>query len=351
MTDGIRKNRIGKQITGFRKRAGYFALCAVLLTLWPMRASAAPRLQDTGDKLVIVIDPGHGGENQGTIENGYEEKGMTMVTARAMYEELSLYEDVEVYLTRAGDRDLTLKERAEFAASVDADFLFSIHYNASASHELFGSEVWVSVFPPFNGYGYQFGRELLADLRGAGNILGKEQHGHMQKVGYDMYVRLLEEVTREVAGEKTAAEKEIKMELVLDAFISEQYIPSQDERIIYYSRISKIASQGEFAQTINSLKEQYGDMPREVENLCRIAYLKNLASNFNVKKIVINSSDCNVHLYKSEQVIDERLSKISGFYDARLKFEETPILKLNFTGKVIDKVKKLTEMFEKALQM
>ncbi len=168
MTDGIRKNRIGKQITGFRKRAGYFALCAVLLTLWPMRASAAPRLQDTGDKLVIVIDPGHGGENQGTIENGYEEKGMTMVTARAMYEELSLYEDVEVYLTRAGDRDLTLKERAEFAASVDADFLFSIHYNASASHELFGSEVWVSVFPPFNGYGYQFGRELLADLRGEG---------------------------------------------------------------------------------------------------------------------------------------------------------------------------------------
>ncbi len=200
------------------------------------------------------------------------------------------------------------------------------------------------------GSGFKIAMRDL-EIRGAGNILGKEQHGHMQKVGYDMYVRLLEEVTREVAGEKTAAEKEIKMELVLDAFISEQYIPSQDERIIYYSRISKIASQGEFAQTINSLKEQYGDMPREVENLCRIAYLKNLASNFNVKKIVINSSDCNVHLYKSEQVIDERLSKISGFYDARLKFEETPILKLNFTGKVIDKVKKLTEMFEKALQM
>ena len=166
-----------------------------------------------------------------------------------------------------------------------------------------------------------------------------------------MYVRLLEEVTREVAGQKTADMKEIKMELVLDAYISENYIPSQDERIIYYSRISKIFSKADFEQITNSLKEQYGDLPREVENLCRVAYLKNLASNFNVKKIVINSSETNVHLYKSEQIIDERLSKISGFFDTCLKFEETPILKVNFSGKVLDRVKKLTEMFEKALEI
>lgn len=198
------------------------------------------------------------------------------------------------------------------------------------------------------GSGFKIAMRDL-EIRGAGNILGKQQHGHMQKVGYDMYVRLLDEVTREVAGQKTANEKEIKMELVLDAFISENYISSQEERIIYYSRIAKISSQNDFKQITNSLKEQYGEIPREVENLCHIAYLKNLASNFNVKKIVINSTECNVHFYKSEQIIDERLSKISGFYDMRLKFEETPILKTNFAGKVLDKVKKLTEVFEKAL--
>ena len=167
MRNNAKVNKIKKQKTGFRKRAGFFTILALLLA-FPMQASAEGRLQDTGDKLVIVIDPGHGGENQGTIENGYEEKGMTIVTAQAMYEELSLYDDVEVHMTRTDDRDLSLEERAEFAKSVDADFLFSIHYNASESHELFGAEVWVSVHAPFNDYGYQFGNGLLKDLREKG---------------------------------------------------------------------------------------------------------------------------------------------------------------------------------------
>ena len=161
--------------TGFRKGAGFFTLMILLLAvLWPSETvQAANRLQDVGDKLVIVIDPGHGGENLGTIENDHEEKSMTMVTALAMYEELSLYDNVEVYLTRTGDveTDIRLDDRAAFAASVEADFLFSIHYNASGNHELFGSEVWVSAFAPFNGYGYQFGYELLSDMRDLGLLV------------------------------------------------------------------------------------------------------------------------------------------------------------------------------------
>ncbi len=159
--------------TGFRKGAGFFKLAMRLIALTLIFAAAASpctavraaqRLQDTGDKLVIVIDPGHGGDNLGTTENGHEEKYMTMTTALAMYEELSLYDGVEVYLTRTDDRDLSRKERAEFAKSVGADFMFSIHYNASENHDAFGSEVWTSAFAPYNGYGYQFGYELLSDM-------------------------------------------------------------------------------------------------------------------------------------------------------------------------------------------
>ena len=160
--------------TGFRKGAGFFTLMILLASLLPSETvQAANRLQDVGDKLVIVIDPGHGGENLGTTENGHEEKSMTMTTALAMYEELSLYDNVEVYLTRTGDveKDIRLDDRAAFAASVEADFLFSIHYNASESHENFGSEVWVSAFAPFNGYGYQFGYELLNDMRNYGLLI------------------------------------------------------------------------------------------------------------------------------------------------------------------------------------
>ena len=136
--------------------------------LYAGAVQAAPRIQETGERTVVVIDPGHGGENRGTIENNHEEKYMTMTTALAMYEELLLYENVDVYLTHREDVDMSLKERAEFARSVDADFLFSIHYNASANHELFGSEVWVSSVSPYNSYGYQFGYEFLTDMRELG---------------------------------------------------------------------------------------------------------------------------------------------------------------------------------------
>ena len=164
---------IKSQRTGFRKGAGFFTVMVffAFLVIPAFQVTAADRLQDVGEKLVIVIDPGHGGDNLGTIENGHEEKTMTMVTALAMYDELLLYDDVEVYLTRTDDRDPSRKERAEFALSVDADFLFSIHYNASENHELFGAEVWVSAFAPFNSYGYQFGYEILTDLRKTGLLV------------------------------------------------------------------------------------------------------------------------------------------------------------------------------------
>lgn len=152
----------------------YFLTAVTVLfagLLFSGNVQAAPRLQNPGEKTVIVIDPGHGGENRGTIENGYEEKYMTMTTASAMYEELKLFDQVEVYLTHTEDVDMSLKKRAEFAQSVDADFLFSVHFNASLNHELFGSEVWVSSVSPYNNYGYQFGYEFLTDMRNLGLLV------------------------------------------------------------------------------------------------------------------------------------------------------------------------------------
>ena len=150
----------------------FFIVLAVIVALAaPENALAASRRQDIGDKLVVVIDPGHGGANLGTVENGHEEKSMTMITAYAMYEELLLYEGVEVYLTRTEDKDMTLKERALYAESVEADFLFSIHYNASESHDAYGSEVWVPMHPPYSGYGYQFGYEALTNFQEMGLLV------------------------------------------------------------------------------------------------------------------------------------------------------------------------------------
>lgn len=120
-----------------------------------------------GNPVCIVIDPGHGGENLGGEYEDYTEKEMTMIVATAMKEELEKYEDVIIYLTRNADQDLTLEERCEYAESVNADFLFCLHFNLSEYHTLFGAECWVSAFGENYSKGYEFASiemDMLQDL-------------------------------------------------------------------------------------------------------------------------------------------------------------------------------------------
>ena len=148
-----------------------FTIVFLCICLSFYKEEAYADMQATGDEIIVVIDPGHGGENEGTIENGFQEKRMTLITAQAMYDELTQYDNINVFMTRTDDQDLSLKERAEYAKSVDADFLYSIHYNASVKHDLFGSEVWISLETPFNGYGYQFGYIQLSEMQKEGLFL------------------------------------------------------------------------------------------------------------------------------------------------------------------------------------
>ena len=114
------------------------------------------------ENLVIVLDPGHGGmaddgRPEGGVYDGFMEKEMNLILAEAMKEELEKYEGVTVYLTRTGDQRLSLEERVNFAKSVDADFLFCLHFNLSKDHNtLFGAECWVSAFDRYYSEGYAF---------------------------------------------------------------------------------------------------------------------------------------------------------------------------------------------------
>lgn len=114
------------------------------------------------DNLVIVLDPGHGGmaddgRPEGGVYDGFVEKEMNLIVAQAMKEELEKYENVTVYLTRTGDQRLSLEERVNFAKSLNADFLFCLHFNLSKDHNtLFGAECWVSAFGRYYSEGYTF---------------------------------------------------------------------------------------------------------------------------------------------------------------------------------------------------
>ena len=144
----------------------YGKLLLLLCVCWLGLGTAMTANAQEERPVRVVIDPGHGGENLGAQYEDYTEKEMTMIVAQAMKEELEQYQGIEVYLTREGDAELSLKERAEYAAQMDADFLFCLHFNMSEYHTLFGAECWVSAFGENYSKGYSFASaemELLTE--------------------------------------------------------------------------------------------------------------------------------------------------------------------------------------------
>lgn len=155
------------------------------------------------DEVVIVIDPGHGGSgitdtaNLGAGYHGIYEKDFTLITALALKEELSSYHNVKVYLTRESDKHITLKERAAFASSVNADMFVSIHFNASEEHTFFGSEVWTSAFGSYYAEGYSLGELVLSKLEYFG-FANKGVKTRIGKRGTDYYGIIRENVENKI---------------------------------------------------------------------------------------------------------------------------------------------------------
>ena len=147
--------------------------------------------------VVVVIDPGHGGKNLGGEYEDYTEKDMTMVVANAMKEELEKYEGITVYMTRTDDRELSLDERCAFAESVDADFLFCLHFNMSGEHTLFGAECWVSAFGENYSMGYSFASIEIDMLQELG-LYSRGIKTRLNERGIDYYGILRHSVERDI---------------------------------------------------------------------------------------------------------------------------------------------------------
>lgn len=188
------------------------------------------------------------------------------------------------------------------------------------------------------GSGFKIAMRDL-EIRGAGNIFGKEQHGHIAKVGYDMYVKLLDEEVKEIRGEKVKLKNDVKLEVSLSAYISEDYINDSEQRMVYYAKIGEISSQEDIDDILTSLNDGYGQVPEEISNLCMLAYMRNLASNFNIDRIRINKEDCMIVLKKQEEIIEQSLSNNLQKHNCKLTFDSQVKIKFENAGSVRDKVK------------
>lgn len=118
------------------------------------------------EEYIVVLDPGHGGEALGGQTEEYIEQEINLITARAMYDRLCQYEGITVYLTHdeIGEVDISRTDRAKISAEYDADYLISLHYNMSANHNLYGTEVWTSAFESEYSFGQTIGTIITNDL-------------------------------------------------------------------------------------------------------------------------------------------------------------------------------------------
>lgn len=129
------------------------------------------------------------------------------------------------------------------------------------------------------------------EIRGAGNLLGKEQHGHMAKVGYELYLALLEKAIREEKeGKDTTVKedilKEVKMDINVSAYISDMYIKDPIQKIDMYQKISDIKTPEESMEVIDELLDRFGDIPKETENLIKIVEIRNKARELGITRIL-----------------------------------------------------------------
>ncbi len=183
------------------------------------------------------------------------------------------------------------------------------------------------------GSGYKIALRDL-EIRGAGNVLGKEQHGHLQKVGYAMYVSLLNQAVAEAKGEKVELTREVRIETTLNAYISADYIEKYQQRISAYMAISTIDSVDKLQTELTNLQDIYGDVPMEVSNLCKLAFIKNLASKNRIEKVVIKSKECYLQFSQVNDLINERISEICSKFpkEVVLKLDNLPIIEVNEIG-------------------
>lgn len=167
------------------------------------------------------------------------------------------------------------------------------------------------------GSGFRIAMRDL-EIRGAGNILGAEQSGHMDAVGYEMYIRILEEAVLEEKGIMPKKESEATIDLRVNAFIPEKYIRLPGGRIEMYKKIASARSRAEMDEIRDEMLDRYGNIPKEAENLCRISLLR------------ANCEECGIA--KLEQRESE--SKLI-FYPLKIEKQTAVSLSLYFKGRVL----------------
>ena len=215
------------------------------------------------------------------------------------------------------------------------------------------SEKRLKAIKEFTEFGSGF-KIALRDLeiRGAGNILGPEQHGHMEAVGYEMYCKLLDEAVREIKGETVLPEVDTQIDLKITAYIPTSYIENINQKIEVYQDIANMDKEEQISEIIDELIDRYGDIPKEVMNLLDVARIKILARSLKILNVTQKGDNVIFEFDDPETIKEGKVQILIDIYKSRIFFSSgvKPYITLKLQSKkdsdIVEEVVKILNILK-----
>ena len=181
------------------------------------------------------------------------------------------------------------------------------------------------------------------EIRGAGSLMGEIQHGHMDQIGYGMYCKLLDEVVKEIRGEKVVEEIDVQIDLNVTSYIPDEFISKKKKKIEIYQNIALCKSEDDIQNVTDEIIDRYGQTPSEIENLLDIARIKMLAREKFILKIAQKRENIVFH-FDNDNFNFDIVDKLMKIYRNRIKF--SPSREPYITFKLADEKAVLKECKE-----
>ena len=190
------------------------------------------------------------------------------------------------------------------------------------------------------------------EIRGAGNVLGAEQHGHMEAVGYELYTKLLRHAVLLEKGEKQEEEDfETQLDVDLDAFIPESYMENEEQKLEAYQKIALLSSEEEKMDLEDELTDRYGDLPYQVENLFQVASLRNLLHKIGVTECKIKRGEIHFLFFPKAKINTAAIPALISESQGEIRFVNGESPKLLYKKKNLRDLPKIQESMEKAKEI
>ena len=201
------------------------------------------------------------------------------------------------------------------------------------------------------GSGFKIAMRDL-EIRGAGNLLGAEQSGHMEAVGYDLFCKMLNTAVQEEKGIEVQEQFETTMDISLDAFIPDTYIRDEFQKLDIYKRIAAIEGESDYDDMLEELLDRFGELPKTVQNLLTVALLKGMAHRVYLTEIKQMDKKLKLTMYEQARVDPLKIPELLDRYKGRLLFKaegKNPYFIYDTTGRNAREQVNVTERLKELL--